>query len=97
MEHKLDPPEGSRNALVGLKVTLDQFDVESVEVVAVPGGEVVEDPNVVPSLEQSARKVRPDESRSSGYENLHRRESINGSRLDGRGDSLLQELVTDLA
>src|SRR5205814_2106042 len=61
------------NALVAAQLPLDDLDVDALEVGAAPGGEVVEDADVVPTLEQRTHEVRSDEAAAPGDERLHSR------------------------
>ena len=70
MEDDLDAADGVVDALVAAQLALDHLDVvlETVEVGAVAGGEVVEDAHRVAALEQGVDEVAADESGASGDE-----------------------------
>jgi hypothetical protein len=71
MEHHLDAVDGPCHRLGVLDRRLDELDVETVDVLASPGGEVVDDPHVISALEQGPSDVRSDETGSAGDECLH--------------------------
>ena len=75
MEDDLDAAHGVVDALVAAELALDELDVsiESRQVGAVAGREVVEHAHVVAPREQRANDVRPDEARAAGDEDLHAR------------------------
>ena len=72
VEDDLDAADGVVDALVAAQLALDDLDVvlETVEIGAVAGGEVVEHAHRVAALEQSADEVVADESGASGDEDL---------------------------
>ena len=72
MEDDLDAADGVVHALVAAQLTLDHLDVvvESRQVGAVAGGEVVEDTHRIAPLEQAADEVGANEAAAARYEHL---------------------------
>ena len=63
MEDQVAPSDRAVDALVTAQITLDELDVARVhEVLAMPGREVVQDPDPVAALHQRIDKIGPDES-----------------------------------
>jgi hypothetical protein len=67
-----DAAHGGRHTLVGPEVSLDHLRVDGLEIRAVAGREVVEQPYVVAPRQESKGKVRSDESGAAGDECLQR-------------------------
>src|SRR2546423_12281817 len=61
MEHNVHPTASRRDALERAQISLDQFDVEIRKVRVMAGGEVVEQSDVISTLEQSPGQIRADE------------------------------------
>ncbi len=76
MEDDLGTPDGVVHSLVASELSLDDLDVEAREVRAAPGGEVVEDADVVAPLEQGADEVRADEAGTAGDEHEAQAEAV---------------------
>ena len=72
MEDDLDAANGVVDTLVAAQLALDDLDVvlDSGQVRAVAGGEVVEDADVVAALQQRMHEVAADKTGSAGDEDL---------------------------
>src|SRR5262249_8656358 len=67
VEHALDPRHGPPNCLWIAQVALDQLDsLESRQVLAPAGGEVVEDAHAIAATDQAFHDVRTDETGTAG-------------------------------
>ena len=71
MEDKVDVPHGVVYSLVTSQLTFDYLDVvlEPAEIGPIARGEVVDDANSVPALQQGAHEMRSDEACSTGDKN----------------------------
>jgi hypothetical protein len=80
-------------ALEALHVALDQLNVREVgEVLAPPGGERVQDANVIPSLEEPFREMGADQAAAAGYQDPHAARGIRADRSD-RGSAGFRTLM----
>ena len=70
MKDDFDAAHGRRHTLVGPEIALDHLCVEGLEIRAVAGREVVEQPYVVAPRQEGKGKVRSDESGAAGDECL---------------------------
>jgi len=69
--HDLDAAYGGVDALVGAELSLDDLDVETLEVRAVARREVVEHADVVAALDERIHEIRADEPRAACHQHLH--------------------------
>ena len=89
MEDDLHPTHGVVDTLVASELSLDDLDVDPVEIPPAPRGEVVEHADVVAALEQCAHQVGADEAAAPCDECFHRGVSARtwkfAKRLPGPG------------
>src|SRR5436190_10471062 len=73
VENEFDAADRVVNALITPQLPFDDLDVvrERCQIAAVARGEIVEDTDAVPTLNECSDEVRPDKARTAGDENLH--------------------------
>ena len=78
MEHDLGATDGVVHALVAPKLTLDDLHVQPVDVRPQPGREVVEDADVVTTLDERIHEIRADEPGPACHQRVHPRHFPSG-------------------
>src|SRR5690606_17109945 len=71
MEHEIAPADGRIHCVADTDVTVQERDVQSVQVPAITRGEVVENPDADTPVAQARDEVRSDESRATSDQCFH--------------------------